>query len=259
LSSLTSTIEQNESLTGRGTSDAAADDGRSVVDLSNEPILSSVSRIARRSGYASASASYRRRRGGGDSGSDGSSGGSRKKGLYSEKELLALEETYAEGLTAVQAVELFVSRGVRLSEASFRKYVQQGLLPRSRRVGRKGKHRGSMGMYPSKTVRRLNEIKQLMSEGYTIEEIQVQFLRFSSVIESIREGFSELFGRLEEDLDEPRFDKQTRRNVKSEMRSVQKAADELMERLDDITDRVIRRRGDEYRNPSAAGGAEDLL
>ena len=47
-----------------------------------------------------------------------------------------------------QIVEAFTDAGVRLSEATFRKWVQLGLLPRSRRVGRKGKHQGSLGLYP---------------------------------------------------------------------------------------------------------------
>ena len=48
-------------------------------------------------------------------------------------------------------------KGVRLSEATFRKYVQAGLLPRSKRVGRKGKHRGSQGLYPVEAVRRIGK------------------------------------------------------------------------------------------------------
>ncbi len=92
--------------------------------------------------------------------------------LLKEEELRAIEGTYAEGITAVQIVDVFTSRGIKFSEASFRKYVQQGLLPRSKRVGRKGKHRGSLGVYPAKTIRRINSVKQLMADGYTIEEIQ---------------------------------------------------------------------------------------
>ena len=42
----------------------------------------------------------------------GGSGGS-GAGLLSDDELIALEETYADGITAVQAVDIFVSRGVR--------------------------------------------------------------------------------------------------------------------------------------------------
>ena len=226
---------------------------------SEEGNVPAISQLSLGTTRASTRASYRRRRGGGGSEGGGSGSSSRKKGLYSDEELDALEVTYAEGITAVQAVELFVSRGVRLSEASFRKYVQQGLLPRSRRVGRKGKHRGSMGMYPSKTVRRINEIKRLMGEGYTIEEIQAQFLRFTNVIETLTEGFQDLFMRLEEEIEEPRFDKQTRRTISRDVRAARKDADKLLTQIDGIAQRVTRRRGEEYRNPGAAGSAEDLL
>ncbi len=78
--------------------------------------------------------------------------------LFTEKELRAIETEHPDGLSAVQIVNLFTRRGVRFSEATFRKYVQEGLLPRSRRVGRKGKHQGSLGLYPSTTVRGINVI-----------------------------------------------------------------------------------------------------
>src|SRR5205814_1472585 len=58
----------------------------------------------------------------------------------------ALEQQYAQGISAAQIVEFFAPRGVKLAQATFRKYVQLGLLPRSRRVGEKGKHRGSHGL-----------------------------------------------------------------------------------------------------------------
>src|SRR4029077_4261491 len=85
------------------------------------------------------------------------------------------------------------------SEASFRKYVQQNLLPRSRRVGRKGKHRGSLGVYPAKTVRRINTVKRLMADGFTIEEIQGQFLLYTDLVEGVAEHFAELGTRLAAD------------------------------------------------------------
>jgi hypothetical protein len=118
----------------------------------------------------------------------------------SEADLRAIEDTYADGITAVQVVEVFVSRGIRFSEATFRKYVQQGLLPRSRRVGRKGKNKGSLGMYPAKTVRRIDHVKRLMGEGYTIEQIQAQFLQFTDLVENVSEAIDMLFDRLDEDL-----------------------------------------------------------
>jgi len=49
-----------------------------------------------------------------------------------------LEQEYPQGLSAAQIVDFFVPRGVKLAQATFRKYVQLGLLPRSRRVGEKG-------------------------------------------------------------------------------------------------------------------------
>src|SRR6266853_4341221 len=96
-----------------------------------------------------------------------------------------LETTNPHGVSAAQIVDFFAPRGVKLSEATFRKYVQLGLLPRSRRVGRKGKHSGSMGLYPATAVRRVNAIKQMMAQAYTIEEIQRSFLRFKDEIEAL--------------------------------------------------------------------------
>lgn len=216
-------------------------------------------RIARTSIVASTLAAYRRRRGGGVSGAGSSSGSSGEKGLLSDAEVDEIEATYPDGITAVQVVELFTSRDVRFSEASFRKYVQLGLLPRSRRVGRKGKHRGSMGLYPAKTVRRINEIKRLMADGYTIEEIQAQFLRFTDSLETLEEGFSELFSRLEEEVAAPRFDNQTRRSLTRELKDARQAADDLLARLDGLSRRVATNRGNQYRSAGAAGSAEDLL
>ena len=100
----------------------------------------------------------------------------------------------------MQIVDAFTSRGIKFSEASFRKYVQQGLLPRSRRVGRKGKHQGSLGVYPAKTVRRINAVKQLMVDGYTIEEIQGQFLLYTDLVEGVAEHLTELWARLDDDI-----------------------------------------------------------
>jgi len=77
----------------------------------------------------------------------------------------ALEAEHAGGISAVQIVDFFAPRGVKLAQATFRKYVQLGLLPRSRRVGEKGKHRGSKGLYPASAVRRIHLIKSLMTKG----------------------------------------------------------------------------------------------
>ena len=201
----------------------------------------------------------RGRSGGGGGGKRGGSKSSTPTGLLSDEELLEIEERFAKGITAVQAVDIFASRGMRFSEATFRKYVQQGLLPRSRRVGRKGKHRGSLGVYPSKTVRRINAIKRLMGDGYTIEQIQAEFLRFTDVIETLEEGITEIFARFETEVQSPRFDNQMRRGLKREISEARKTADELMRRLEPLTRRITAPPSDRFSSTGAAGSAEDLL
>ena len=68
--------------------------------------------------------------------------------MIDDTTLSQLERTYAAGLTSVEILDVFASHDVSMSEATLRKYVQLGLLPRSVRVGRKGKHQGSQGVYP---------------------------------------------------------------------------------------------------------------
>src|SRR4249919_275165 len=102
--------------------------------------------------------------------------GSRRSVLLDERELQEIERTWPNGLTSRQIVDVFETRGIRFSEATLRKYVQLGLLPRSVRVGRKGKHQGSQGMYPARVVRHIQRIKEMMADDYTIEEIQREFL-----------------------------------------------------------------------------------
>jgi DNA-binding transcriptional MerR regulator len=106
-------------------------------------------------------------------------------GAWSESELAELERLHADGISTHQVVELFADRAVPLSEATFRKYVQLGLLPRSVRVGRKGKHRGSQGLYPATVVRQIELVRRLMAQGYTISEIQQELLVVGSDIDAL--------------------------------------------------------------------------
>jgi len=177
--------------------------------------------------------------------------------LLREDELRAIEAQYEHGLTAVQVVDVFTSRGIKFSEASFRKYVQQSLLPRSRRVGRKGKHKGSLGLYPAKTIRRINSIKQWMVDGYTIEQIHGQFLLFTDLIESVAESLSALWTRLDDAcnyLDQP-----TRLDALKQLSQTRRDGDRLVERADELVRKVAAPRSDTQRLAGASGGAEDLL
>jgi hypothetical protein len=110
--------------------------------------------------------------------------------------LLQLERAHPDGLTSVEILDLFARHGVAFSEASLRKYVQLGLLPRSVRVGRKGKHQGSQGMYPVGVVRQILRIKQMMAESYTIEQIQKEFLFMRSDIEQLEKLLDGIFKNL---------------------------------------------------------------
>ena len=94
------------------------------------------------------------------------------RGLLEDRELDEIERSWPDGMTSRQIVDVFETRGIRFSEATLRKYVQLGLLPRSVRVGRKGKHRGSCGLYPAHVIRRVNVVKGMMAQDRTIEESQ---------------------------------------------------------------------------------------
>ncbi|HKP55487.1 MAG TPA: hypothetical protein VJV78_02135 [Polyangiales bacterium] len=117
---------------------------------------------------------------------------------FSEAELLELEARYPEGLSTQDVVELFSARGERLSEATFRKYVQLGLLPRSVRVGRKGKHRGSQGRYPVAVIRQIDAVRALMAQGYTIQDIQRELLSLRTDIDALGQKLASVLSTMEQ-------------------------------------------------------------
>lgn len=196
--------------------------------------------------------------GGGFGSSGGGVGGGGGETLLSERDLKAIERENPEGLTSVQVVDVFARRGIRFSEATFRKFVQKGLLPRSRRVGRKGKHQGSLGLYPPTTVRRINGIKRLQAEGHTIEDIGRRFLRYRDEIEALERGFGTLFDGYEEELAKPHFDTKARKLLKKDIDETREHALELLKQIESIERRVV---GPMDRPPGAGApeGAEDLL
>jgi len=181
----------------------------------------------------------------------------------SDTELDEIERQNSEGLTLAQIIEAFASRGVHLSEATFRKYVQYGLLGRSRRVGRKGKHQGSLGLYPATTVRRVNAIKQMMAANYTIEDIQRSFMRFTDEIEGLRRGMEQLLAGFEHELDRGSFPTERQRSLSRELHAVKKAADELVQRVESLERQLVspleRAARERAFGSGAKGGTEELL
>lgn len=101
-----------------------------------------------------------------------------------------------QGLSLNDLLSRLRERKLELSEATFRKYVQLGLLPRSVRVGTKGKHRGSLGLYPVSTIERVVLIKRLLQENFTIEEIKTQFLFLRTELDEIESRLDRVFSDL---------------------------------------------------------------
>jgi hypothetical protein len=118
-----------------------------------------------------------------------------------EATLSRIERKHAQGLTSAEILDVFAVHGVPLSEATLRKYVQLGLLPRSVRVGKKGKHQGSQGIYPVQVIREISRIKQMMAEDYTIEQIQREVLFMRSELQQLEQTLASIFDKIDDVLD----------------------------------------------------------
>lgn len=161
----------------------------------------------------------------------------RSEGGLSEDKLASFERVHSRGVTVQQIIEAFGAGGTTLTEATFRKYVQIGLLPRSVRVGRKGKSRGSQGLYPATVVRRIDAIRRLMGQGYTIDQIQREFLFVRGELEELGRILDRLYASLERAL-EARGGDELAAHKLAEAREV--GAD-LTRRLDEIEQRMSMR------------------
>ena len=127
--------------------------------------------------------------------------GVRTVGFVAEAEIGALERKCPSGVTSAQVIGFFRERGVKLSEATFRRYVQLDLLPRCRRVGRKGRHLGSEGIYPVGVVRRLNDVKRRLDAGHTIEDVRAMFRISEDDLETVRARVARMVAVAEEHLE----------------------------------------------------------
>lgn len=142
-----------------------------------------------------------------------------------------IERTHPHGMSVQQIVEVLGAVGERLTEATFRKYVQLGLLPRSVRVGKKGKHRGSQGLYPATCVRQVQLIRRLMQQGFTIEEIQTRFLFLRGDLDALR-------GQLERVLTQLAGAHGADELLKRELEEARRIGTGLFEKLHDIERRL---------------------
>jgi hypothetical protein len=182
----------------------------------------------------------------------------RAAGLLVDDEIDEIERQSPDGLTSRQIVDVFTARGIRFSEATLRKYVQLGLLPRSIRVGRKGKHRGSCGIYPADVVRRVNQVRAMMAADLTIEDIQKSFVRFKDEIEKVEKGVRELIAGFEREAKGPNLDPERRAVIEAEIVAAKHAASELVRRITGVEASLSARAGAKVAG-TAVGGGSDLF
>jgi DNA-binding transcriptional MerR regulator len=160
---------------------------------------------------------------------------------WTEEELRQIEQDNPDGLSVQQIVEAFAARGEKLTEATFRKYVQLGLLPRSVRVGRKGKHRGSQGLYPATAVRQIDHIRRLMAQGFTMEEIQKEFLFVRGDVEALERQLERVYGAIESALDERQKQGGADPLVARQLDEARELGNELLSKLEAVERRLTMR------------------
>jgi DNA-binding transcriptional MerR regulator len=159
--------------------------------------------------------------------------------LLEPQQLAQIEREHPSGIPARAILEIFRPLGVRLSQATFRKYVQVGLLPRSRRVGRKGKHRGSQGLYPVGAVRRVNLIKKMMAEGLTLEEIRRSFVYYRNEIEELERVLDGVLTGHERELGARPLPPEVRAHLEKEVSAARKSGKRLVRQLERIASRLV--------------------
>ena len=178
------------------------------------------------------------------------------RGLLDEREIDEIERAWPNGLTSRQIVDVFETRGIRFSEATLRKYVQLGLLPRSVRVGRKGKHRGSCGLYPALVVRRVNVVKGMMAADRTIEEIQRSFVRFKDEIETVENDLRDLIAGFEREAKLPAVHPDGRRELEREIIEAKRAAGDLVRRISSLERRISAQAAESPTGGASAAGSD---
>jgi len=183
------------------------------------------------------------------------------EGLLGERELRDIEKAWPNGMTSRQIVDVFEARGIRFSEATLRKYVQLGLLPRSVRVGRKGKHKGSCGLYPANVVRRVNAVKAMMAENHTIEEIKRSFAKFKDDIDNVEKELRELLASFEREAKDngAAQDPDRRRTLETELVEARRMATDLVRRISRLERRISESASEDSARDAAVGSGSDLF
>ena len=150
----------------------------------------------------------------------------------SARKLAEIERAHPDGLSSKEIIRVLGEQGESLTEATLRKYVQLGLLPRSRRVGQKGKHRGSRGIYPVEVIRRVDEIRRAMEQGETLEELARAAPAVRAKLSSSRVAMEEALEAAETDLTGRQIDKKARTSYRTELGSLRREAKSWLKALE---------------------------
>jgi hypothetical protein len=120
------------------------------------------------------------------------------------------------------------------------------------RVGRKGKHKGSCGLYPAIVIRRVNVIRRMMSDNLTIEEICRSFAKFKDDIETVESGLRDLIAGFEREAKGVSPDR--RKELEREIEEARLAASELVRRIAGLERRLSTPA--EMAGPAVGGGID---
>jgi hypothetical protein len=162
--------------------------------------------------------------------------------LLSDAELKRLEKKHEAGIGSADIVDAFKSKGARFSEATLRKYVQLGLLPKSHRIGQRGRHRGSSGLYPVMVVRQINDIKGALDAGATLDEVRVGRVGLGGEVDALRIAASKVMDRFREAV-EQLDDKNGKGALKRELGEHERALEGVTRELEKFVMRVARKPG----------------
>ena len=133
--------------------------------------------------------------------------------IFKAVELRKIEKKYSEGISSVAIVDIFARKKERFSEPTLRKYIQLGLLPKSKRIGSRGRHRGSAGLYPVNVVRLIARIKNELDKGATLEEIRLGTVGLSGEIATLERVYKSVHVRFHEAIKAQRIGQQGLRKV----------------------------------------------
>lgn len=154
-----------------------------------------------------------------------------------DEAIARIEAAHPQGLTSQAILDALDGTRFKISEATLRKWVQLGLLPRSVRVGRKGKHQGSQGIYPVAVIRQIKRIKEMMALDYTIEEIQREFLFARSDIEETERTLGRAIDGLEKAVIE-RAGAPAAKSLRRDLDEARELAGQLVDKLTEIENKL---------------------